>query len=286
MNDNELKINVKAFGINRLDLEMLKKNTNIGVEVSGIIISVGAKVKSFKVGDKVCSLVTEGGYQKEVTTTEETTFHLPNHLNFSEGAALPESLFTLGLNLTEFANIQPGERVLIHSATGGVGNLALELGRAMGLHVEATTSRLEHKEMLHSWGAQEVFSISDSWGVSETYDVILDNIGANAFSKNLTALKNGGRLAMVDAFSGESSLIDLGLVLDKSLQIYGSLLRPRTIKQKNKIKDTIEEKYLPLLNASKIRPHIMKSFPIEKVEDAHDLLKSRLHLGKLVGVRE
>lgn len=285
MKTNDIQIEVKAFGVNRLDLEMLKRTNNIGVEVSGIVTNVSSHSSQFKLGDRVCSLVQEGGYGAKVIAPEETTFLIPNHLDFIEGAALPEALFTIALNLFEFAKIAKGNKVLIHSATGCIGNLSLEICRAMKAEADATTSRIENEEILKSWGSQNIFKSDSSWEKPDTYDIIFDNSGASLFPKNINSLKNNGRLVMVDAFLGEKSEIDLGQLLDKSLQIYGSLLRPRSLEKKLKLKNIIEAEILQLFTHYNIKPYIMKTFSYENINEAHELLQNRKHLGKLIGVR-
>jgi NADPH:quinone reductase len=276
---NQIQIDVKAFGINRLDLEMKKRTDNLGVEVSGIVTSSTSSL--FSKGDKVCSLVKEGGYGKEVYSSESTTFILPGHLSFEEGAALPESLFTVALNVFELAQLKRGERLFVHSATGGVGNLAIALAMAYGCEVEASSSR--NTDILRQWGASKVYSSSQELE-AETFDVLLDNSGAGNFALHLKALRNYGRLSLIDAFTGESCDIDLGAVLDKSLQITGSLLRPRTNQQKAKTKAIIESILLPLLAAEKIHPHIHQVFKSEAIPTAHKILEERSHIGKLIGV--
>jgi NADPH2:quinone reductase len=278
MND-ELLIDVRAFGINRLDLEMKKRHTNIGVEVCGVVLEAGSSL--FKVGDKVCALVTEGGYQKTAKASIHTTFHLPSHLDFSEGAALPESLFTLALNLWELGRLKSGETLFIHSATGGIGDMGIKLARASGVTVMASSSR--NTDILSRWGAVRVFTSSLELQ-SESIDVILDNSGSQNFSHHIKALNQNGRLAMIDAYTGEESTIELGAVLDKSLQITGTLLRPRTLLEKEKTKNIIVNKLLPLIDEHKIRPHLHKVFSGLSSMDAHAVLEARSHLGKLIGV--
>lgn len=280
MND-QIFIDVRAFGINRLDLEMKKRQTNIGVEVCGVVLETGSSV--FQVGDKVCALVSEGGYEKTAKASVHATFHLPSHLDFSEGAALPESLFTLALNLWEIGRLKSGETLFIHSATGGIGDLGIKLARASGVTVMASSSR--STEILRSWGAVSVFT-SSSELQSESVDVILDNSGSGHFSQHLKALKTHGRLAMIDAYSGEEATLDLGAVLDKSLQITGSLLRPRTLEEKEKTKIIIVNKLLPLIVEHKIRPHLHRVFSADSTLEAHTVLEARTHFGKLIGVHE
>lgn len=281
MNQGEIKVNVKAFGINRLDLEMSKRTTHLGVEVSGEVMeSLSSK---FKVGDKVSGLVSEGGYQKEIILSENTAFHLPSHLSFEEGAALPESLFTLALNVFELSHLKPQETILIHSATGGIGNLGIKVLKAYGAKVWGTSSR--NLEVLKEWGADKVFSSSQELE-NESVDVILDNSGASQFSSHIKALKNNGRMCMVDAYSGETTELDLGALLDKSLTLTGSLLRPRSLEQKGRTLKIIEEVLLPLINKEKIRPHLFEVFSPAQIQEAHKVLQERKHLGKLIGVHQ
>lgn len=280
----EILIDVRAFGINRLDLEMKKKSSSIGVEVCGVVKEIGDLVKSFKVGDKVCSLVKEGGYSEEVRAPEDTSFLLPEYLTFVEGAALPESLFTIALNLFEYGNFSRAQKILIQHASGGVGNLGLEIARALNKEAYATTSRNETVECLNSWGAKIVFTDS-SWIKDESFDLILDNSGADQFESNIKSLTPYGHLSLIDAFSGEKSALDLGALLDKSLTLSGTLLRPRSLEQKKRTKKIIESEILPVLLLNKIRPHIFKTFKNSEIDEAHDVLQNRSHVGKLVGER-
>lgn len=287
LSENELLIDTAAFGVNRLDLELKKSalgaDATLGLEVSGTVAATGGR-PDFRVGDRVMALVRENGYASRVIAPSETTFLLPDRISFEQGAALPEALFTAWLNLFEIGALQAEERLLIHHATGGVGILGGHLAQALGVSVRVTSRNPDSLNKLRAIGLDgiltEDFDRKPDFG--ESFDLILDNRGAESFDANLSILKTGGRLILIDSYSGEEAKINIGLLLDHRLSVHGSLLRPRTLAQKSRTAAGIRARALPLIDGGKVAPVIDQVVGTDAIQSAHARLAANRHFGKIV----
>ncbi len=286
----EVLIDAAAFGINRLDTELaanagaLGTDATLGLEVAGTVAALGAGPSEFKVGDRVMALVKENGYADRVVAPAGTTLKIPDRLSFEQGAALPEALFTAWLNLFELGALKAGESVLIHHATGGVGIVGAQLAKALGASVAVTSRRPENLAKLRGLGfdGKTTDEFDAEPGAMGGFDVILDIRGAQSLDANLSVLKTGGRLVLVDSYTGEEGKINLGRMLDKRLSVQGSLLRPLTLERKSVTAAGIRARALPLIESGKIEPVIARVFSPENIGEAHALLAANGHFGKLI----
>jgi len=290
LSGNEVLIDVAAFGINRLDLEQaknpgaLRADATLGLEVSGTVAALGAGPSDFKLGERVMALVKENGYADRVVAPAQTTLRMPNRLSFEQGAALPEALFTAWLNLFEIGGLKAGEAVLIHHATGGVGILAAQLAEALGASVQVTTSKPESLKKLNALGltGMTMGEFAQAPNAQGDFDLILDIRGAESLDVNLGLLRTGGRLVLIDSYSGEEARINIGRLLDNSLSVHGSLLRPRTLEQKRVTAAGIRARALPLIEQGKIAPVIDRVLGADGIRQAHARMAANEHFGKLV----
>lgn len=287
---NEVLIDVAAFGINRLDLEQAKNSgalrvdSTLGLEVSGTVAALGPGPSDFRIGDRVMSLVKENGYADRVVAPAETTLRMPDRLSFEQGAALPEALFTAWLNLFEIGGLKAGEAVLIHHATGGVGIIAARLAEALGASVQVTTSKPENLKKLNELGltGMTMAEFAQAPNARGDFDLILDIRGAESFDVNLGLLRTGGRLVLIDSYSGEEARINIGRLLDNSLSVHGSLLRPRTLEQKGVTAAGIRARALPQVESGKIEPVIDRVLDADGIGQAHARMAAKDHFGKLI----
>ena len=296
---NEVLIKVAASGINRPDIFQRKGNypppagapLDIpGLEIAGVITEVGAEVTRWKVGDKVCALVIGGGYAEYCNVPEGQCLPVPENLSFEEAASLPETFFTVWSNVFDRGQLKPGESLLVHGGSSGIGVTAIQMATAMGSTVYVTAGSDEKCKLCEDLGAlkainykrenfkDEIKKITDGKGV----DVILDMVGGDYTPLNLQSLADEGRLVMINSVKGKDVQVDLSLVMRKRLNITGSMLRSRDVAFKAAIAQNLEEHIWPLLVSGKIKPVIYKVFPAGKAAEAHALMESSKHTGKIV----
>jgi NADPH2:quinone reductase len=297
-NDTEVLIKVEAIGINRADLFQVKgmykapmgSSEIPGLEVAGTIIAVGSKVTDYNAGDKVCALLSGGGYAEYTVAEASLIFPAPPRLNMVQAAALPEALFTVWLNLFEKAKLKTNETLLIHSATSGIGVMAIKIAKAFNIKVIATCSKDVKKENCLELGADyvinyktqdlinEVKSITNGKGV----DVILDILGGEYMAKNISCMNYEGRIVNIALMQGKDAEINLAPVLLKNLTIMGSTLRSQPLSVKKKIANQIKKELWPLLEQGKIEPHIDSTFAFKDASLAHDYMEKSQHTGKII----
>src|ERR1700744_2149588 len=296
---NEVLVKVSAAGINRPDIFQRKGNypppagapQDIpGLEIAGTIAEVGAGVSRWKVGDKVCALITGGGYAEYCNVPEGQCLPVPGNLTFVEAASLPETFFTVWTNVFDRGKLQAGESLLVHGGSSGIGVAAIQIANAMGSTVYVTAGSDEKCKFCETLGAAKAINynsedftttiaqLSDNKGVN----VILDMIGGNYTPGNIQSLAEEGRLVMINTMKGKDVQIDLSQVMRKRLTITGSMLRSREIAFKSAIARNLEKHIWPLLAAGKIKPVINSVFPADKAAEAHALMESSEHMGKIV----
>lgn len=288
----EVLIQVKASGVNWADIDQKKGNyppppgaSNIlGLEVAGIVAACGKEVTSFKKRDRVMALLPGGGYAEYATVHEGCCFKMPPSLSFVEGAALPESLFTVWNSVFRLGQLKKGESLLVHGGTGSVGSIAVQLASQLGFLVYATAGTDEKCKLSESLGAKKAihYKKEDFEKVVQNVDVILDSIGVPYFHKNIRALKKEGRLVLIDSQEDIVSHVDLGMMIGKSLIVIGSVLRPLSMTQKIAIGRELKKRVLPLLKQKVIAPLIAQTFSWKEVQKAHDYLEKRKNIGKVV----
>jgi len=296
--EHEVLIKVKAAGVNRPDIlqrQGLYKVPSdaspiMGLEVAGEIVEVGGDVTKTKIGTQVCALVPGGGYAQYVLTNEAHCFPVPEGLSMEEAAGLCECLFTVWINVMKLGQLKENERFLVHGGSSGIGMFAIQVAKQLGATVLTTVKNEEKSDFCYSLGAdkvvqyskQDFYKIFKSNKEGQDIDLILDMIGGDYFEKNIGLLNEEGRLVNIAFLKGNSVKLDLSKLMMKRINLTGSTLRPRTTEFKSKIAEELREIIWPLLNTQKIRVHVDSIFPLEKFRDAHILMESGNHLGKII----
>ena len=291
----EVLIEVKAAGINRPDVFQRKGNYPAmegvpqdipGLEVSGIIRSVGPSARRFKVGDSVMALVPGAGYASQVCVSERVCLQKPKNLSFEEAAALPETIYTVWNNLFERGGLRKAEHVLIHGGTGGIGSIAIQLAKSFGAIVYTTVGTEEKKAIALELGADIAinYKVEDFEKVLKDLgvDVILDSIGGAYFHKHLNILNEDGRLVQINAVAGAKVELNLLKLMQKRILLTGSTLRSRDIEFKSRLTKEIETNILPLIEKGEVKPLLTKIYPLEEVVAAHRDFESSGQYGKIV----
>ena len=296
---NEVLIKIMAAGVNRPDIYQRKgkypppkgASQDIpGLEIAGIVAEVGKDVSRWKVGDKVCALVMGGGYAEYCSVPAGQCLPIPGNLTFIEAASLPETFFTVWSNVFDRGQLQPGESLLVHGGTSGIGVTAIQMAKALGSAVYVTAGSDEKCKFCQALGAAAAINyktenFGDVIGLltkNEGVNVILDMIGGDYTPGNIQSLADDGRLVMINTMGGKDVQVDLSVVMRKRLTITGSMLRGREIAFKSAIARKLEENIWPLLASGKIKPVINAVFPIKEAAKAHALMESGDHIGKIV----
>lgn len=295
----EILVRVEAAGVNRPDVAQREgsypapKDASpvLGLEVAGEVVALGEGVTEFAVGDKVCALANGGGYAEYCTVPAGQALPWPKGYDAVRAAALPETFFTVWANLFQMAGLTEGETVLIHGGTSGIGTTAIQLANAFGAKVFTTAGSKEKCEACVKLGAARAINYREEDFVTvikeETgkkgVDTILDMIGAAYFEKNLAALAKDGCLSIIAFLGGfKAENVNLTPIMVKRLTVTGSTMRPRTAEEKRGIRDELVAEVWPLIESGKVAPVIHTVVPLEQVVDAHKLMESSNHIGKIV----
>jgi len=296
--EDEVLIEVHAAGINRPDCAQRQgtyppppgASDILGLEVAGVIVACGKNVQRWKKGDTVCALLSGGGYAEYVCAPQGQCLPIPHGFDMLHAAALPETYFTVWTNLFESGRLQKGESTLIHGGSGGIGTTAIQMAHAFGAKVFTTVGKKESVQPCQDLGADRVILYKEEDFVSvvknETegrgVDVILDMVGGDYFVRNLEALAPLGRLVQIATIRGTHAELDLRKMMFKRLTLTGSTLRSRSVEEKSRLARELEKHVWPLLNKGELKPVIYKTFPLEKAREAHELMESSAHTGKIV----
>lgn len=292
-NKNQVLIKVKAAGVNRSDV-ITRSRTNPeegkflipGLEVSGEIIEIGSDVKDKKPGDKVCALIASGGYAEFVVVDSSHCLPIPDGIDLIDAAGLPETIFTVWFNVFHLAQLQKGEKLLIHGGTSGIGTTGLQMAKAWGCEIYTTAGSEEKVEFLNKIKLGKVINYKkDAFEEvlkDEKIDVILDMVGGDYTQKNLEILNKKGRLVYINGMQSMKATIDLSTIMSKNLVLTGSFLKPQTDQVKTEIALQVEKNIWPLFQSKNIHPVIYKTFPLEKAADAHRLMEDGKHIGKIL----
>ncbi|MCJ8209417.1 NAD(P)H-quinone oxidoreductase [Mucilaginibacter sp. RS28] len=297
--EHEVLIKVAAAAINRPDVAQRKGNypppagapVDIpGLDIAGTVAVVGSKVTRWKVGDQVCALVSGGGYAEYCTAPEGQCLPVPTNLTMIEAASLPETFFTVWSNVFDRGQLQPGESLLVHGGSSGIGVTAIQLAKALGSTVYTTAGSDEKCTFCEHIGANKAVNyntqnfkeVLTEATANKGVNVILDMIGGNYTADNLQLLAEDGRLVLINTMKGKDVQVDLSLVMRKRLTITGSTLRNRDVDFKAAIARNLEEKVWPLLASNAIRPVVYETFPAAQAAEAHALMESSKHIGKIV----
>lgn len=295
----EILVRVEAAGVNRPDVAQREgsypapKDASpvLGLEVAGEVVALGEGVTEFAVGDKVCALANGGGYAEYCTVPAGQALPWPKGYDAVRAAALPETFFTVWANLFQMAGLTEGETVLIHGGTSGIGTTAIQLANAFGANVFTTAGSKEKCDACVKLGAARAINYREEDFVTvikeETgkkgVDTILDMIGAAYFEKNLAALAKDGCLSIIAFLGGfKAENVNLTPIMVKRLTVTGSTMRPRTAEEKRGIRDELVAEVWPLIESGKVAPVIHTVVPLEQVVDAHKLMESSNHIGKIV----
>jgi putative PIG3 family NAD(P)H quinone oxidoreductase len=294
----EILIEVAYAGVNRPDV--LQRSGKyppppgaspiLGLEVSGRVTSVGANVHDYKVGDLVTALTPGGGYAEFCTVPAAQALPIPAGLDLAAAACLPENWFTVWANLTQHGRISAGERILIHGGSSGIGLTAIQLANHLKAESIVTVGSDEKADFCKKFGAKHTINYRNSNFVDEVgkltngegVDIVLDMVGAPYFNNNLSLLKRDGRLVIVAFLEGSKDEFDLMPIMLKRLVVTGSTMRPRTIAEKQAIRDDLHREIWPAIERAEIQTHIHASFKLAEASEAHALMESSKHIGKIV----
>ncbi|MFO1135664.1 MAG: NAD(P)H-quinone oxidoreductase [Rhodoblastus sp.] len=292
-------VEVAAFGVNRPDCIQRAGSyppppgeTQIpGLEIAGKIVALGPDVADLKVGDEVCALVGSGGYAEYALADAVLCLPRPKALSLLEAAGVPETYFTVYDNVFTRGRLAKGETLLVHGGSSGIGSTAIQLAKHFGATVIATAGSPEKCDFCRQIGADhaidyraqdfvaEVLRITGKRGV----DVILDMVGGPYIAKNVSLLALDGRLVQIAFLQGPMvEKLNFLPVMVKRLTLTGSTLRPRTLAQKAAVAAALREKVWPLLDSGAVKPLVHATFPMEQTREAHALMESSAHLGKIM----
>jgi NADPH:quinone reductase len=295
----EVLIRVAGAGVNRPDVLQRKGSyppppgaSDIpGLEVSGTIAAVGARVTQWKVDDPVCALVAGGGYATMCVAPAQQCLPVPAAVDLVSAGAIPETFFTVWTNVFERGRLRAGETVLFHGGASGIGTTAIQLAAARGATVFVTAGSDEKCHACEELGARRAINYHTTDFVEaireltggKGVDLILDMVGGRYVERNLKSLATEGRLVQIGFMSGEwTAAVDFRRVMTRRLTLTGSTLRPRTVEEKGQIAAALRTEVWPLLERGAVRPVIHRVLPLAHAAEAHRLMESSEHFGKLV----
>ncbi len=292
----ELRVRVVAAGVNRPDvLQRLGRypvpadaSPLPGLEVSGVVDALGAGVAGFAVGDRVCALVNGGGYAEYAVAPAGQVLPIPGSLSFVEAAAIPETFFTVWVNVFEHGRLAAGETLLVHGGSSGIGTAAIALAKALGASVFVTAGSSEKCRACLELGADGAVCYRDEGfftalrELTGGVDVVLDMVGGDYVPRNLELLNERGRHVSIAFLRGPITELNLLMVMQKRLVLTGSTLRPRSLDEKRAIAVALRETVWPLFAEGRLQPVIDGTFALAEASAAHRRMESSEHVGKLV----
>ncbi len=294
----EVLIEVAAAGVNRPDVMQRKgmyppppgASDIPGLEVAGTVVAIGEGVALLAVGDQVCALVTGGGYAEFCIAPEVQCLPVPRGLTMIEAASLPENYFTVWTNVFDRGRLARGESLLVQGGSSGIGVSAIQIAHALGSRVFATAGSPAKCTACERLGAERAINYREEDFVEVTksatgghgVDVILDMIGGEYVPREIAALAEEGRLVLISTMGGAKAEIDLRAVMGRRLSITGSTLRARSSEFKGGIARSLRANVWPLLESGSVKPVVHATFPLERASEAHRLMESSEHIGKIV----
>jgi NADPH2:quinone reductase len=296
--EGEVLVAVAAAGVNRPDVLQRQGGyppppgapETPGLEIAGEVVAVGAGVRRYRPGDRVCGLVAGGGYAEYCTVAEANALPIPGDLSLVEAAGLPETFFTVWTNVFTRGRLQHGEILLVHGGSSGIGTTAIMMAKVWGARVFTTAGSAEKCRACEDLGAERainyreedfveaVLAATDKHGA----DVILDMVGGEYVARNFKAAARDGRIVNIAFLQGSKVEINLLPLMLKRLTLTGSTLRPRPVEEKAEIARALEEHMWPHIAAGRIRPVIHQTFPLREAAAAHALMDSGAHIGKII----
>jgi len=296
--DDDVLIKVSAAGVNGPDIMQRKglyppppgASPVLGLEVAGEITETGSRVTSWQQGDLVCALVPGGGYAEYVKTKAAHCLPIPRGLDLTEAASLPETYFTVWSNLFDRAHLKAGESLLVHGGSGGIGVTTIQIARSKGVTVFATAGSQEKCQACVDLGADAAINYREEDFIEKIkeltqgkgVDVILDMVGGDYINRNLKVLALEGRLVTIAFSAGHKADINIAPLMIKRLTWTGSTLRPQSDEAKASIAESLKKNIWPLIEDGTIRPVIYKTYPMSEVGQAHRLMESSRHIGKIL----
>jgi putative PIG3 family NAD(P)H quinone oxidoreductase len=294
----EVLVRVEAAGVNRPDVMQRQgryppppgASDLPGMEIAGEIVALGPNVSHPAIGDKITSLLPGGGYAQYAVAAAPLCMPIPAGLSLVEAAALPETFLTVWTNLFERGGCKPGDIVLIHGGTSGIGTTAIQLANVWGARVYATAGSEKKARACEGLGAirgidyktEDFVEVMRAETKGRGVDITLDMVAGSYVQRNLDIAAVEGRVVTISLLGGSRAEINMGTVLTKRLTLTGSTLRSRTVEQKAAVADAVRQHVWPLLASGKVRPVIFATFPLAEASEAHRLMESSNHIGKIV----
>ena len=294
----EVLIRVAAAGVNRPDVFQRRGRyapppgaSDIpGLEVSGVIEALGSDVDGWRIGDVVCALLTGGGYAEYCVAPAPQCLPLPRGMDLVTAAAIPETFFTVWTNVFQRGRLQPGESLLVHGGSSGIGTTAIQLAAARGSRVFATAGSADKCAACERLGAERCINYRDADFVAlvreatggRGVDVVLDMVGGDYFARNLEVLAVEGRLVEIATLHGVKAELNIQAIMGRRLTITGSTLRPRPIADKAAIAVELQREVWPLLESGVVTPIVHARFALREAAEAHRMMESSAHIGKLL----
>jgi NADPH2:quinone reductase len=296
LNGGELLVKVAAAGVNRADCMQRRGDYPpppgvseiLGLEVSGTVAALGEGVSGWQVGDPVCALLAGGGYAEYCAVPAPQCLPVPAGVDLVDAAALPEVALTVWTNVFERGGLKPGETLLVHGGSSGIGTMAIQLASALGATVFVTAGSTEKCDACEALGAARAFNyrevdfVEAVRSVTGGVDVVLDMVGGPYLDSNLGLLNLDGRLVIIALMGGARAEINLATLMRRRLIVTGTTLRARTIEEKGAVVDAVRARVWPLVESGRVRPVIHRRLPWSEAADAHRVMEASTHIGKLL----
>ncbi|MGC4999393.1 NAD(P)H-quinone oxidoreductase [Streptomyces sp. DT195] len=296
--EGEVLVEVVATAVNRADIMQRQgfydpppgASAYPGLECSGRITELGPGVSGWSVGDEVCALLSGGGYAQKVVVPAGQLLPVPEGIDLKQAAALPEVACTVWSNVFMLAHLRPGETLLVHGGSSGIGTMAIQLGKAVGARVAVTAGTKEKLDFCAELGADILINYRDQDFVTEIEratdgagaDVILDNMGAKYLGRNVEALAVNGRLMIIGMQGGTKGELNIGMLLGKRGAVSATSLRARPLSEKATIVAAVREHVWPLIASGVVRPVVDRELPMTDAAEAHRVLEGSGHIGKVL----
>ncbi len=292
----DVLVGVGAAGVNRADLSQREGHYPPppgapdwpGMELSGVVLQVGAAVTRWKVGDRVCALVPGGGYAERAAVDESLLLDVPAGVDLDEAAGIPEAACTVWANVFMAAGLRDDQSLLVHGGSSGIGSMAIQLGVALGHRVFATAGSPAKVEFCDGLGARginyrtedfaAVIAAESDGGV----DVVLDLVGGDYLARNIASLATGGTVMIIANQSGAPGSFDINALMRKRGRIWATTLRARPLAERAAIVAAVQQNVMPLFASGAIRPIIDSRYPLDRAADAHRRMETSEHLGKIL----
>ncbi len=294
----DVLLDIVATAVNRADLLQREGRYPpppgapgyLGLECSGVVRAVGDQVSGWRVGDEACALLAGGGYAEQVAVPSGQLLPVPHGVDVVTAAGLPEVACTVWSNLVMTADLREGETLLVHGGSSGIGTMAVQVARALGAHVAVTASTREKLDACADLGAEVLIDYTEDDFVDAVReatkgrgaDVVLDVVGGPYLSRNMSALATGGRLVVIGLQGGRRGDLDLGMLLAKRARVVGTTLRARPPADKAAIVAAVRSELWPMVEDGRVRPVVHATLPISDVAEAHRIVESSAHIGKVL----